>query len=416
MTALTAAAYPRRTWTPVDALLAFLVTWATGAGVAYFTKYVAGAGDDWPIVWPWSFWRYTLGSVLVVGLLWAFVMRPGAKLPARWLVSAAAWAGMAVLLVFYIHFEPKYAPGSDNASALYNGAKALVTGHFPYHFRSHLGGPISPMLGGILMAIPFLTLHSMWSQTIVWLVAPLRALQRVAGSAPAFAAITLTAWSVMMREALPRQSDNWICAVAVVWFGSWGYLLARREADGHGHRGPWWVPTALKYAWVVAFACALAYRFTLWAAVVPLAVLWWRSLGWDSLRRWYLPAGIATLILVLGPALVDAKAYAEGPLAMGVAKTGGRGAGIIIAVGTLVALVVSSWFVRSLAGVWSSLAITMGTMILLTGAVRIPAQGFVGAYTNYFTVAYNGAIFMPALAALLLPTTIGRVERLTRGR
>lgn len=400
---LSPRASEERHWGALDALAAWALLFLTGAGVFRFTKVVVGNGDNWPIVWPWSVPAYAAVCLVVVAGLWVFAMSDTRLRLPGWICSLLTLVALGLLFRFYVLFEPRYAPGSDNADALEVGVRALVNGHFPYHFVSKLGGPLSPMLGGFLLALPIMAAGvTLYAQMPLWLAAGSAAVHRVTGPGAALAAVALTCTSVMMREALPRQSDNWVCALAVVLFGTWGWLLAR--GAGSDHRGQWgWPPLVLQGLWTVAFACALAYRFHLWVAVVPLIVLWVRTLGWRSMWRWMMPAGVVTLALVFAPLLVDAKAYLGGPFAMGAAKTGGAGQSLLVGVATLVVLAITSLRVRTLPDVWASLAWSMAAMVVAVGLGRLPMGGFAAAFSAYVTVAFNGAIFIPGLAALLLP-------------
>jgi hypothetical protein len=57
-----------------------------------------------------------------------------------------------LLLVTAVH--PYVDTGSDSDEALEAGCLALLCGDNPYTQRTHLGNPLTPMLGGILLNLP----------------------------------------------------------------------------------------------------------------------------------------------------------------------------------------------------------------------------------------------------------------------
>lgn len=62
---------------------------------------------------------------------------------------------IAFNIVYPIANSGRFGPGSDRDEALNQAISALLAGHHPYHEKTYLGNPISPMPGSLLLAAPF---------------------------------------------------------------------------------------------------------------------------------------------------------------------------------------------------------------------------------------------------------------------
>jgi hypothetical protein len=366
--------------------------------------------------------RWTRGEIVVASVLLAgagsgvALWRPGVLGPIGSLVFSLVIAGVAVgiaasshrlsprdyvaglLLVctffvaWYVQIQPYLGPTSDNAEALEIGVQQLVDGQDPWAVQTRLGGIPSPMLGGFLLAAPFvLVAGSVYWQQVVWMGLLLAALFRWEGPRTAFTVGLLFIASAHTRHWVPNQSDNWIVAVAVL-LTAW---LGRRSLHNESSWGR--IITAL------LFGVALSYRFILWVAVVPLAVSLIREFGWARAARWLSTAGVVTLALSLGPLLVVPETYLAGPVAMASGKVGNTlpGAPWIVAGLTLTVVAWASSRVRSWADVWAATAVSLAAMIAGLVIVRLPG-GWKQAVATYETVAYNGTFLILGLVALAL--------------
>ena len=319
------------------------------------------------------------------------------RLPER-IVVALLLIVTVCLVAWYGYFAPTWAPGADHADALNRGAVQILHWEDPYSVTSKFGGPLSPMLGGFLLAMPFVVLFGgMYLQTIAWFVGGVCALYLTVGARAALAASSLFAFSAWSRMALPSQSDNWITAAGVVATGSLGHwALGSRSTRATG----WLVLSSILYG------VALSYRFILWPTVLPLMVVLVRTYGWKRSLMWLSPAGLTTVFLVLLPFAVNARTYLDGPVAMGLQK-GLRGdfphPGVFVVLVTVAATVWGSRKVKSLSGAWGMSALSM-TCLLLAVAVTKYQMGFVGMTSHYDTVAFSGAVLVFGATALVLPT------------
>ena len=224
-----------------------------------------------------------------VGLLWATCMSWS-----RWRLSTSAAAGALVLIamlftLWYARWWPALEPYSDNAEALEIGARQLLAWSDPWAVPTSLGNPLSPMLGGFLLAVPFVLLPVQWGMymhQMIWLGALVVFLARVAGPHAAVMVTTLLLVSPHTRYAVPGGSDNWLMAIAVVLAGSWGF-----RALQNGLRWPhWWASACF-------LALAVSWRATVWVAVLPLIMLFWRSFGARGARWLTAVASMATVLV-----------------------------------------------------------------------------------------------------------------------
>src|SRR5438105_4620272 len=105
-------------------------------------------------------------------------------------------------------------------------------GHFPYHQRTYLGGPISPLPGEVLLAVPFVALGKSAYQNLFWVLAFYAVLKhRVGDARMALAAMqaTLGLSPTIMRD-LVTGSDVLCNGIYVLLFS----LLLLRCAERGG--------------------------------------------------------------------------------------------------------------------------------------------------------------------------------------
>ena len=287
---------------------------------------------------------------------------------------------------------PRYAPVTDRATALEIGWRALASGQNPYTFHTQLGNPIAPLPGGLVLAGPTMAVFGdLWWYGLIWAALVLAVCWWGAGARAAAAVAVLGVLSPMIRLELYSQSDAWINAAALVVFGSAGWSVVRRATGAR----PWaWVAVATG----VMFGLALAYRVILAPVALPLAVVMWRRAGLRSAAAFVAPAAAVAVVVTSMPVLLDPSAI--GPWAMAAHHAGSPRTpflGLILASAMLVVTTVGAWLARSLAGVWATAAVSLAVMVGLV------FWGQAKGHPTYETVAYDGALLVFTLAALVAP-------------
>lgn len=367
-----------RAWTGGEILVATTLLVAAGTGAAVWRPYPLTplASQVVSLV--------TGGAALVAA---AYSHRLGR----RGLVAALVFT-VAFFVGWYLAFRPLYAPLSDNAEALEIGVRRLLAGRDPWAVETRFAHHPSPMLGGYLLAAPFVLLTgSVYGAQLGWMALLLGALWRWASPHAALVVGLLFTASAHTRLGVPNESDNWIVAVAVLLSAWWGW----RVLHGGGMLA-WWASSAV-------FGVALSYRFILWVAVVPLAVFLVRDVGRARALRWMGVAGGVTVALSFGPLLWVPRTYLTGPVAMAADKVADQlpGARWVVAVLTVTALLWASSRVRSWADVWAATALALAVMVGAVVLTRLPA-GIPAAVASYETVAYNGTFLVLGLVSLAL--------------
>ena len=311
---------------------------------------------------------------------------------------AAVGALIVVTMLFtlwYARWWPALEPYSDNAEALEIESQVLSWAD-PWAVPTSLGNPLSPMLGGFLLAVPFVLLPIQWGMYLhqmAWLGAFVIFVVRSAGPHAAVMVAALLLISPHTRYAVPGGSDNWLMAIAVVLAGTWGFR-ALRDALKWPH---WW-------ASAIFLALAMSWRATVWVAVLPLVVLFLRSFGARG-ARWLSAVASVAAVLVLLPLLITRTSYPNGPVAMTLNKAAGgvEYSGLIVATVMLIATMVMSWRVHRSGGRWVAACCGSAAMVAATVLTKVPALGWHGALGSYEGVAYNGIWLVFGLTALALP-------------
>lgn len=399
-----------RVWRVSDAALAALAVFASGAGVIYFLGDYLGGGvprvEGLP-AWPWSAWGYLVAVVAAVAIVWPLAMSATRfRLPSFW-AAAVLTLAVSVILAYYTLLYPIWGghQGSDSADALELGVRRLLDGLNPYGGVTYLGNPLSPMIGGFLLAAPFvILLGSVALQAIVWLYATILFVARVAGPSGAAAFSVLLFLSPSFRLALVTESDHLVIAAVLLLSGSVGFLASSRD----GRR--WQV---LLVASGIVFSLAMADRFVYLPVAVPLAVLVWRTRPRARAVTWIAVVATSTLALILLPFLGDRDAYLRGPVLTGL-NHGQRGDLLVtlaLAVGVLGLLAFLSWRTRTLAGAWLASAAYVAALFLGVGLAGAADRGLYAGLTSPEATVYNGAWLILALAGLVIPRHLGLVGR-----
>ncbi|MBW3084681.1 hypothetical protein KEM60_00870 [Austwickia sp. TVS 96-490-7B] len=347
------------------------------------------------------FWGVEL-SVLcgVVGFLvvWLALMSPWAQRLERRhprVVTAACLVGMVVVLLLaydvYRTYVAHYAPVTDRATALQYGWEELAAGRNPYYRHTQLDNTISPMVGGLVLAGPFVLTHGdMYWQGMVWLVITLAFVTWLCGPRAGVVVGSLMIFSPTVRLEVAIQSDGWINGAALVIFTTGLYLLA-----GRYRRSTWWTAAYLLMA--VLFALAFSYRFIYAVIALPLAVLLWRHHGLRAMLTAAIPAAVLSGLLIFVPYLLDPDVYAPFQKAdLGTTANTVPHLPLITGVACVIATVVGTLVMRTMSGLWGTMFAVSMVFITLTGWGQ-------HEWYQYLTYAYSGAAFLFVLMAMVLP-------------
>lgn len=389
------AARARRPWGAPEVVGAFLMTSASGYGpIRYMQEHGPDAVDT--VTWPGHpLWLVALaaGCVLLVSRLvmtGAHAKAPRAAPSLLILLSALA------LTVSFMRYQPSWSVGSDRAEALDVGLRLLLAGENPYTGTTSLGNTLSPMLGGIILAAPIaLVFGSLLLQGPIWLGVTTGSLAAAGGLQAAAAAAALLAASPAIRLELVTRSDGWVNAAALVVFGIAGYhaALATRNTTAAARA---WIALAVTAA---LFGLAMAYRFILAIAFLPVLVLLVRQAGRTAAVTWAAVSGTVATTLAVLPWLADPDRYA--PLT----KAGHADSPLhpwwaeICALVSVLVLIALSARVRTLPGAFAAAA---AALLALLAMVAIGQ----GSVSGYVVVSFTGAWLVFGVAALVLPRRV----------
>lgn len=354
------------------------------------------------MAWPmWNLPRAFIVSAVAFGLVWLVLYRRGRQSmspPAALLCLATMVAATVLAYLVYRHYVGHLAPVADRATALQYGFEELMAGRNPYYRHTQLGNTISPMLGGIILAGPFVLANgTLYWQGMVWLVLGMAFLTVVAGWRAGAAFGALLTLSPTLRVELPMQSDGWVNGVALAVIGTGLYLLAAR----HRRSGAW---TAAYVGMSLLFALAFSYRFIYAVLALPLVVLLWRHFGRRTMLTAAIPAAIASALLTFMPYLADPSVYAPfAKASLGTTSHTVADLPLITAIACVLTTVAGTLVMRTIAGVWGTMAAVGMVFVTLTGWGQHD-------WFQYLTYAYNGALVAFLLFALLLPRWVSSAD------
>ncbi|RYC11536.1 hypothetical protein [Nocardioides zhouii] len=375
-----------RVWSLRDVAIAWALVVGSGVPTILFSPY--------DVDQPGSIPAYVLLCVVTVAIMWTTCMTDGRYRLPEWAAVSVLVSAVMALATWYGVWGPIIGATSDSLDALAVGVDQLMKGANPWGALTFLDNIPSPMLGGFILAVPFVVVPSaLFLQPLVWLAAFVAFLVRTGGVHVAAVVSVLFFLSPWTRLAFPAGNDHWSVALVVVLTGTWGYWVLRDDLGGWH----WWLSS-------LAFGVALSNRFTVWIAVIPLLALWWRSFDQRGIR-WFVPAGVTTLVLVVGPVFVNPTAYLDGPIAVSVGKAEDGAvahAAVLVAASTLLVTALLSWRVRDLAGAWLAVAGGLATLTGVAIMTKIPVEGW-SAIGTYEGTAYNGAWFVFGLIGLAVP-------------
>lgn len=200
---------------------------------------------------------------------------------AHYFVGAAMLALALIFAVIYPIADGAADGGSDRDSALNLAVIALADGRYPYHARTNLGNPISPLPGALLLAAPFVALGNSAYQNFLWLGLLYLAWRRYTDDshhALRLWLLPLTASPVVLHEFL--TGGDFLANSIYIWLFTFAFV-----AIVSAPKSPRWQRVATALLW----GLALASRFNFFTIIpIVLAALWQRAgarraLGYSAL-------------------------------------------------------------------------------------------------------------------------------------
>lgn len=358
------------------------------------------------MTWPWN----ALSLFLLVGAAvvaaWIFLMSES-----RWQIPDSIATGLVCVVLgigvgVFAFGYPMYSPGSDSADALEVGVRQILHGHNPLGALTKLGNRLSPLLGGYVLAAPFvILLGSVMLRGLFWLYAGVGYLVRAAGPRAALMFASLAVATPLIRGCLAAQNDHFVIAIELALFGSGGYFFCSRVLPSRWATLGYWASAAL-------FGTALADRVIYWIVVIPLIAAFARLPRRRDASIWLATSVGVNACLVLVLLVANPAAFVAGPLSISLNKIVSPhipNSGLIaVLIATTLACLLS-WRVRTLAGAFGVASLSLATVFFLGGLVNALDLGWEAAFLRFPTaspaVAYNGSWLIFGLMALALPTS-----------
>jgi hypothetical protein len=389
--------YCRLKSAPAQLLVAFILISSSSVGTLQLVVTT--------ITWKWGVASYLVVTALAVAMIGALAMvDTPVRIPARLAggLSAAFLLALALLYSSWYDLEPTW----DRGDALAVGVNQLMSGRSPYTAQTNLGNPVSPMLGGILLAAPFVVIGgSVYWMGMTWLSAATLFTTLHSGAQAGLAFLALMIASPLVRIELVNQSDLVVNALALLLFGSLNLWLARRVRVNAIWR-------SLFVAGAAVFAFAVAYRIPFGLVTIPLAAYLWRLAGSTLTILWVAVFATALAGLTVIPWIMDPQVGLT-PIAQQLHKVreSGGDQDWLLTVGlALSVLLLVTWLsvrIKSEAGVWGVAALGTAAGIAAVAAAHALSNGAIDSDVVGAAFGYSGIWLVLGLASV----TIRDVEK-----
>jgi len=205
-------------------------------------------------------WECTIVYAIVVALIVTLKPRLSDRLSSRHLLGLALLTSLLIVVAFLVIYPlantHAAGAGSDDDDTLNLGARALLTGGFPYSRTTYLGNVLHHLPGAFVLASPFVLLGTSALQNLFWLPLFFLAVREEANSRTAL----VWAWLVLMLS--PGVIHEVVTGTGYV--SNTIYVLL----------GLWWlVRTKHRDAAAIIWGLTLASRAN-FLFLVPLAFGW----------------------------------------------------------------------------------------------------------------------------------------------
>ncbi len=365
-------------------------------------------GDAYPAInFPVTGIKLSYLATALIFSLSIFFMGPFRRYASNKVGVFMCLATLTGIYFFYYTQLPIWRSGSDSASALVNGFEALLSGSSPYSVTSHLGNPLTPLLGGFIGAAPFILItDSVDTRGLFWVTSALIIVAGKKNWRSAAGMAIFIALSPNFRGSLAAQNDFFViaCEIIVITLLAFDYMNNTRRSPSY---------VVVNVLMAVCLGIVLADRFIFWPVLLPILVMICLRKGIFIGLIWLVCASGTLLALTLAPFIWGADDYLAGPFAVGLSKASsgvGHSAPLIVASVALLIAITGSIVMRTNAHMFLTMSLTLFSMILVNGLLLAASEGFIRAFAyageSYETVAYNGSWLFFGLAALFVPKNI----------
>ena len=166
------------------------------------------------LTWKWGAASYLGTTALLIGTVGALLMRKTRLRPPTCIAGVTTGLLLLTLAIVFSRYDIEAT--WDRGDALRVGVQQLLQGESPYAVVTNLGNPLSPMLGGILLAAPFVALAGdVYWMSLTWLAATTAFVAVRSGAHAALTFLVLMAGSPLVRLELAVQSDIAVNAEAL---------------------------------------------------------------------------------------------------------------------------------------------------------------------------------------------------------
>ena len=247
-----------------------------------------------------------------------------------------------------------------------------MSGRSPYAAETNLGNLPSSMLGGILLAAPFVVIGgSVYWVGMAWLSAATLFMTLRSGAQASLAFLALMIASPLVRMELVNQVDHMVNGLALLLFGSLSLWLARRARVNVG-----W--GSLFAASAAGFALAVAYRIPFGLVAIPLVAYLWRLAGSTMTLLWVAILGATVAGLIAIPWIMDPQVGLT-PIEIALTLTSVSDQPWLLTMGlSLSLLLLLAWLsvrIKSEAGVWGVAALGTAAGIAALAAAQALSIG-----------------------------------------
>jgi hypothetical protein len=298
--------------------------------------------------------------------------------------------GLVALTVFIPTAQDMKA---DRDDALDIAGRALLAGDDPWLSTTQLGNHISPLLGGVLLALPFVALvGSSAFQSCFWLALGSWLSATRIGVLQAGAIVAVAFASPVMLNEFVFQSDLWVNALVLAVAFLWAYVAVRRPSPGFHLVGS-----------SLLAACGLTDRYIFLTLMIPafflLAKVGARRLVLTWLGLSSLFVGVLISITLLR--FPGSVASIEANLAKSASATVPH-SGVILVIATLVLATVLTYRAKSVSDYFWTMCLTVA-VIPVWETVKFALDRAPDTFSNYNVVAYSAGFLVFGLIALVVP-------------